>query len=98
MLKHQYHVRDHMMQTVYGLEVCNYLDISDYRDIIRLIEIKMAGLFIQMIVNFHKLLVYQRISDGVGTSSGLQLSYHLETLLKLTFFTCFVFFKLQFAG
>ena len=82
---------------MYCIEVYDYLDISDYQDIVRLIEIRMIGLFLLITVNFRKLLVYQRLSDSVVTSWELQLSYHLETLLKLTFFTFFLLFKLQFA-
>ena len=40
---------------LFDVEVCDYLDIFDYRDIIRFIEIRMIGL---IIVNFRKLLVY----------------------------------------
>jgi len=36
-----------------ALEMCDYLDILDYRDIIYIfIETKMIGLFILIIVNF----------------------------------------------
>ena len=44
-------------------ELYNYLDITDYQDIARLI---MIGLFIEILVNSCKLLVYQRISDSVN--------------------------------
>ena len=45
-------------------ELYNYLDITDYQDIARLI---MIGLFIEILVNSYKLLVYQRISDSVNS-------------------------------